>query len=120
MRSKRGRLIENIRRKLLSSIKCEQNFITLDVSDLAVTRCILVGMFGIKNVCIAKKTHNDFSNVVNMIRSVDQEIILPNEKFLVKVELYAGGLESLGYKEKDVEFAFSGQLATELSTRCAI
>lgn len=62
-------------------------------------------MFGIKNVCIANKTHNDFPNVVNMIRSVDQEIILPNEKFLVKVELYAGGLESLGYKEKDVEFA---------------
>lgn len=46
-----------------------------------------------------------------MIRSVGQEIILPNKKFLIKVELYAGGLESLGYKEKDIEFAGSGQMA---------
>jgi hypothetical protein len=50
---KRGKPIENIRRKFLSrkirifGIKCEQNFIILDVSDLVVTRCILVGMFGI-------------------------------------------------------------------------
>jgi hypothetical protein len=33
---------------------------------------------------------------------------LPNEKFLVEVELYAGGLDSLGCKEKDIEFAASG------------
>ncbi len=43
--SKRGKLIENIRRKFLSrkirifSTKCEQNFIILDMSDLAVARC---------------------------------------------------------------------------------
>ena len=86
---------------------------------MAVARCILVGMFGINNVCIANKTRNDFSNVVNMLRSVGQEIILTNEKFLVKVELYTGGLESLGYKEKDIEFASSGQLAAELSSRGA-
>jgi len=57
------------------------------VSDLAVARCILVAVFGIKSVCTENKIHNDFSNVVNMIRSVGQEIILSNEKFLVKVEL---------------------------------
>jgi hypothetical protein len=66
-----------------------------------------------------KQTHNDFSNVVNMIRSVGQEIILSNEKFLVKVELYTVGFESLGLKEKDIEFVASGQLAAELSSRGA-
>jgi hypothetical protein len=50
---------------------------------------------------------------------VGQEIILPNERFLVEVELYAGGLDSLGCKEKDIEFAASGQPAAELSSRGA-
>jgi hypothetical protein len=124
-RSKSEKLIENIRRKLLSrririfSIKFERNFIILDVSDLAGARRILIGMFGIEKVSIAKKTCNDFSNVVNAIRAVGQEIILPKEKFLVKVELYENCLRSLGYKERDIEFASSGQLASELSSRGA-
>lgn len=117
MRPKREKLIESIRCKFHSRqirifrIKCEQNFIILDVSDLAIAMCLLVEKLGIKKRLCCKQTHNELTNVVNMIRSVGQESILPNKNFLIKVELYAGGLESLGYKEKDIEFAGSGQMA---------
>lgn len=69
-----------------------------------------------RKISITRITYNDFSNAVNAIRAISQEIILPNEKFLVKVELYTNSLRSLGYKEGDIEFASSGQLVSDLSS----
>lgn len=125
-KAKKEKLVENIRRKLLtrkikiSSMKCEENYIVLDVSDIAEARCALAGMFGIDKIGIAKKTQNDFSNVVSAIVATGKKIIMPREKFLVKVELYTNhDSKSVNYEERDVEFASSGQLVSELSSRGA-
>ena len=99
-------------------MKSEENYIVLDVCDLVEAKCALVGMFGIDKIGIAKKTQNDFSNVVSAIVTTGKEIIMPREKFLVKVKLYKNNdSKTVNYEAKDVEFASSGQLVSELSGR---
>lgn len=125
-KAKKEKLVENIRRKLLtrmikiSSMKSEENYIVLDVCDIVEAKCALVGMFGIDKIGIAKKTQNDFSNVVSAIVATGKKIIMPREKFLVKVRLYKNhDSKTVNYEAKDVEFASSGQLVAELSGRAA-
>lgn len=125
-KAKKEKLVENIRRKLLtrmikiSSMKSEENYIVLDVCDLVEAKCALVGMFGIDKIGIAKKTQNDFSNVVSAIVTTGKKIIMPREKFLVKVKIYKNNeSKTVNYEAKDVEFASSGQLVSELSGRAA-
>jgi hypothetical protein len=125
-KAKKEKLVENIRRKLLtrmikiSSMKSEENYIVLDVCDIVEAKCALVGMFGIDKIGIAKKTQNDFSNVVRAIVATGKKIIMPREKFLVKVKLYKNNdSKTVNYEAKDVEFASSGQLVSELSGRSA-
>jgi hypothetical protein len=99
-------------------MKSEENYIVLDVCDIVEAKCALVGMFGIEKIGIAKKTQNDFSNVVSAIVATGKKIIMPREKFLVKVRLYKNDdSKTLNYEAKDVEFASSGQLVSELSGR---
>jgi hypothetical protein len=125
-KAKKEKLVENIRRKLLtrmikiSSMKSEENYIVLDVCDIVEARSALVGMFGIDKIGIAKKTQNDFSNVVSAIVATGKKIIMPKEKFLVKVKLYKNHeSKTVNYEAKDVEFASSGLLVSELSGTAA-
>ena len=101
-------------------MKSEENYIVLDVCDIVEAKCALVGMFGIDKIGIAKKTQNDFSNVVRAIVATGKKIIMPREKFLVKVKLYKNhDSKTVNYEAKDVEFASSGRLVSELSGRAA-
>jgi hypothetical protein len=125
-KAKKEKLVENIRRKLLtrmikiSSMKSEENYIVLDVCDIVEATSALVGMFGIDKIGIAKKTQNDFSNVVSAIVATGKKIIMPREKFLVEVKIYKNhDSKIINYEAKDVEFASSGQLVSELSGRAA-
>jgi hypothetical protein len=125
-KAKKEKLVKNIRHKLhsrmikISSMKSEENYIVLDVCDIVEAKCALVGMFGIDKIGIAKKTQNDFSNVVSAIVAAGKKIIMPRETFLVKVKLYRNhDSKTVNYEAKDVEFASSGQLVSELSGRAA-
>ncbi len=117
------KLVENIRRTLLNkririfSLADEDNFMVLDVSDLITARSELIGMLGIEKVAIARETYNNFASLVNAICAIGQEIIMPKEKFVIKVKLCK--TESLDYKERDIEFASTGELASKLFTRGA-
>ena len=111
-KAKKEKLIENIRRKLLTrmikiySMKSEENYIFLDVCDLVEAKSALVGMFGVDKIGIAKKTQNDFSDVVSAIVTNGKEIIMTREKFLVKVKIYKNNDSKTDNNEsKDVEFA---------------
>ena len=90
-KAKKEKLVENIRRKLhtrmikISSMKSEENYIVLDVCDIVEARCALVGMFGIDKIGIAKKTQNDFSNVVSAIVATGKKLLCQGKNFLLKL-----------------------------------
>jgi hypothetical protein len=119
------KLIGNIRRKLqdkkikVLSIRCEERYIVLDVSDPAEARCVLTSTLGIDRIGVARKTWNDYSHVMRAISDIGKEIILPKEKFLIRIKLSKNDSNSLDYKERDLEFASAARLTSELSGRGA-
>jgi hypothetical protein len=119
------KLIGNIRRKLqdkkikVLSIRCEERYIVLEVSDPAEARCVLTSTLGIDRIGIARKTWNEYSHVMRAITDIGKEIILPKEKFLIRINLSTNDSNSLNYKERDLEFASAARLTSELSSRGA-
>jgi hypothetical protein len=119
------KLIGNIRRKLqdkkikVLSIRCEERYIVLEVSDPAEARCVLTSTLGIDRIGVARKTRNDYSHVMRAISDIGKEIILPKERFLIRIKLSTNDLNSLNYKERDIEFASAARLTSELSSRGA-
>lgn len=119
------KLIGNIRRKLqdkkikVLSIRCEERYIVLEVSDPAEARCVLTSTLGIDRIGIARKTWNEYSHVMRAISDIGKEIILPKEKFLIRIKLSTNDSNSLNYKERDLEFASAAMLTSELSSRGA-
>lgn len=119
------KLIGNIRWKLqdkkikVLSIRCEERYIVLEVSDPAEARCVLTSTLGIDRIGVARKTWNDYSHVMRAISDIGKEIILPKEKFLIRIKLSKNDSNSLDYKERDLEFASAARLTSELSGRGA-
>lgn len=119
------KLIGNIRWKLqdkkikVLSIRCEERYIVLEVNDPAEARCVLTSTLGIDRIGVARKTWNDYSHVMRAISDIGKEIILPKEKFLIRIKLSKNDSNSLDYKERDLEFASTARLTSELSGRGA-
>ena len=90
-----------------NSILCETN----NVVDLASE---LSKMFGVERVAIAKKVSSNFSELSAAIIEAGSRIILPGDRFYVKVIIPP--LSNFPYKSRDIEFACTGTLAAKLAS----
>ena len=82
-----------------------------DVVELASQ---LVGMYGIESVAIANKVSTNFSDVTAAIVEVGRKVMLPGDRFYVKVIVQPAA--ECDYASRDVEFAASGTLAARLAS----
>ena len=71
-------------------------------------------MFGIDKVAIAKHVTNGFTDIVTTIVNTGKQIIFPEEKFFVKVQMSSNA--KVSYMGRDIEFVSSGNLTSELSS----
>ncbi|HYY49519.1 MAG TPA: hypothetical protein VE643_01510, partial [Nitrososphaeraceae archaeon] len=69
----------------VSKIVNEETCIAFEVVDVVEAAAITSEMFGIDKVAIAKRIENEFNDIVNEIVNIGKQIILPGEKFFVKV-----------------------------------
>lgn len=122
--NRKEKLIKNLKDRLhyrkieIENIWDEGRFIVLDVSDVIEARSTILDMLGIEKVGVAQRTQNEFTVVANNIVSIGKKIVMPEEKFFIKVEINMNKSEKrkqLGYVAGDLQFASSGQLAVELS-----
>ena len=117
--NKKDKLKAVVKKKLqLSHIKvnkiiCEEECIVFEVTDVVEAAAITVEMFGIDNVAIAKRITNEFTDIVTAIVNTGKQMIFPDEKFFVKVQISSKA--KISYIGRDIEFASSGNLTTELS-----
>jgi hypothetical protein len=98
----------------VSKIVNEEACIAFEVTDVVEAAAITSEMFGIDKVAIAKDIENQFNDVVNEIVNTGKQIILPGEKFFVKV-CTSSTAKKLSYAGRDIEFASVGNLIAELS-----
>ena len=93
-----------------TEIAFEQGFLVCEANS-PVELASRLGIFGIGKVAIARKVKNEFEELSDAISEVGLKIVLPGEKFFVKVN--AGGAND--YVSRDVEFASSGKLTAKLA-----
>ncbi|MFL6394394.1 MAG: hypothetical protein ACJ708_07025 [Nitrososphaeraceae archaeon] len=97
----------------VSKIVNEEACIVFEATDVVEAAAITSEMFGIDKVAIAKRIENRFNDVVNAIVNTGKQIILPGEKFFVKVYT-SNSAKKISYVGRDIEFASVGNLITEL------
>jgi hypothetical protein len=101
----------------VNKITFEEACIAFEVTDVVEAAAIIVRMFGIDKVAVAKCVSNRFTDVVTTVVKTGKQIMLPGEKFLIRVE--KSSKAKISYIEKDIEIASSGDLVAELSTIAA-
>ena len=89
----------------------EQGFLVCETDDTVELASRLEGIFGIGQVAIARKVKNEFEELSNAIAEVGLKVVLPGEKFFVKVKADKAD----DYVGRDVEFASSGKLTDRLA-----
>jgi hypothetical protein len=121
--NRKDKLITMVKKKLqlrhikVNKIILEESCIAFEVSDVVEAASSAAEMFGIDKVAIAKQVTNRFTNIVKTIVNTGKQIILPKEKFFVKVEVDHN--TKLNYVGRDVEFVSSGDLTANLSSIAA-
>lgn len=90
----------------------EKLFLVFDVDDPVKASNIAINFLGIEKAGIAVNTETKFSSIVDKIVSIGKKITRPNEKFIVKV--FSNNIQ---FVERDLEFASTGKLISELSDR---
>ncbi len=116
-KNKISRLISNIKKILkiknqkFSSVKRDGDVILVDAHDPVFASTAINLLFGIEKIAIARKTINDFQDLVSEITSIGGNLLLKGEKFLVKVE----GI-SKGFVTKDVEIAATSSIIEKKSS----
>ena len=100
-------------RKAGAKPEFEGDCIVCKARDPAELAAKLSVMFGVEKVAVARKVESQFSSLSGAIVDVAKKIILPNEKFFVKVQALSESGQS--YAGRDVEFAASGTLTAELA-----
>ena len=96
------------------SVNVEYNCIICEARDVVDLASQLAGKFGIESVAIANKVSTNFSDLTAAIVEVGSKIMVPGDRFYVKVILQpAAGCDYVG---RDVEFAASGTLAARLAS----
>ena len=71
----------------VNKIISEESCIAFEVTNLVEASASLVEMFGIDKVAIAKHVTNGFTDIVTTIVNTGKQIIFPEEKFFVKVQM---------------------------------
>lgn len=107
-------MAQAIRKSTKAKLEFEGNCIICKTRDSAELAAKLSVMFGVEKVAVARKVENQFSSLTNAIVDVARKMILPDERFFVKVQ--ALGESERGYAGRDIEFAASGTLTAELAT----
>ena len=100
---------------MVSRIVNEETCIAFEVADVVEAAAITSEIFGIDKVAIAKRIKNEFNNIVNEIVHIGKQIILPGEKFFVKVCTSYSAKKKINYVGRDIEFASIGNLVADLS-----
>lgn len=96
------------------SVNVEYNCIICETRDVVKLASHLAGMHGIKSVAIANKLSTNFSDVIAAIVEVGSKVMLPGDRFYVKVIVQPAA--ECDYVSRDVEFAASGTLAARLAS----
>ena len=96
------------------SVNVEYNCIICETRDVVELASQLAGMYGIKSVAIANKLSTNFSDVTAAIVEVGSKVMLPGDRFYVKVIVQPAA--ECDYVSRDVEFAASGTLAARLAS----
>ena len=94
----------------INSIKRDNDIILVDANDPVFASSAINLLFGIEKIAIARKTINDFQKIISEITSIAGNLLLKNEKYLVKVEGNAKG-----FLVKDVEIAATAKIIEEKS-----
>jgi hypothetical protein len=96
------------------NVNVEHNCIICESSDVVELASQLVSMSGVESVAIANKVSSNFSELTNAIVEVGSKVIIPGDRFYVKVIIQPAA--KCDYVSRDVEFASSGTLAARLAS----
>ncbi len=96
------------------SVNVGYNCLICEARDVVELASQLVGMYGIESVAIANKVSTNFSDVTAAIVEVGRKVMLPGDRFYVKVIVQPAA--ECDYASRDVEFAASGTLAARLAS----
>ena len=99
------RSILKIRGQRFSSVTREGDIILLRANDPVFASSAVGLLFGVNRVAIAKRTDNEYRELVSKIASIGGNLLLKNERFLVRVD----GITK-GYTAKDVEIAATSKI----------
>ena len=86
------KLIESIKKKIhlkfnVYKIIVEKSCLVFEVDDVVEATVLTADIFGIDKVAIAKRTPNEFNNIVTTILNAGKKTILPGEQFFVRVQI---------------------------------
>jgi hypothetical protein len=93
---------------------CEESCFVVKVNDIVEAACSIKELFGIDRVAIAKQVPNIFSDVVSAIITTGKQIILPKQKFFIKVHISSEA--KVNYVGRDIAFVSSGDLIEQLAS----
>jgi hypothetical protein len=93
---------------------CEESCFVFKVNDIVEAACSTKELFGIDRVAIAKQVPNTFSQVVSAIIATGKQIILPKEKFFIKVQISSKA--KVNYVGRDIAFVSAGDLIEQLAS----
>ncbi|HEX2169061.1 MAG TPA: hypothetical protein VHF65_02060 [Nitrososphaera sp.] len=113
-----AKAIQKLHKKRITSISIEGNYILCETSDVIELATDLSKMFGIERVAIATKVSSNFSELSAAIVEVGSRIIIPGDKFYVKVTI--SDFANFSYRSRDIEFACTGSLAERLTSMDAL
>jgi hypothetical protein len=98
----------------ITDIAIEHTCIVCEASNAVELASQLERMFGIETVAIANKVSTNFSDLTAAIAQVGKKIILPGDRFYVKVIIQPAA--KCDYVSRDIEFAASGTIAARLAS----
>lgn len=108
-----ARTIQRTARGIIN-VYIEYNCIICEVRDAVELASQLATMFGIESVAIANKVSSNFSNLSSAIVEVGTKIILPGDRFYVKVIIQP--VAKCEYVGRDIEFTVSSTLVERLAS----
>jgi hypothetical protein len=108
------RAIQNAARGIIRSVAVEHDCIICESSDIVELACQLASMFGVESVAVARKVSSNFLDLSAAIVEVGISIIVPGDRFHVKVMLQPAS--KCDYVSRDIEFAVTGALAARLAS----
>ena len=112
-----AKVIQKLHKGIIG-ISIEGNSILCETSDVVELATDLSKMFGIERVAIATKVSNSFSELSAAIVEAGSRVIIPGDRFYVKVTIPP--FANFSYQSRDIEFACTGSLAARLTSMDAL